>query len=147
MKYIYIDGDDIGLRIEKSLIANDVRGLNAINQAVNEAISRLTDYLASQNCQIIFSGADGIIFNTEDPHIKEIQSYISTIEKSITFSIGVGNSLREAFLALRHAKANGKNGVMILDGDFIWVDNSCRNKMAEQASAPDCHSAALHGNR
>lgn len=147
MKYIYIDGDDIGLRIEKSLMTNDERSLRVINIAVNEAILRLTNYLTNRNCKIIFSGADGIIFKTENLRIEEFQSYIYTIERSITFSIGIGNSLKEAFLALRYAKANGKNGVAILDGDFIWMDNPCGSKIAEQSSIPDCQSAALQGNR
>jgi len=127
MKYVYIDGDDIGLRIEKCLLTNDEIGLQEINKTINQAISHLTNYLIKQECHIIFSGADGIIFKAENPQIEEVQSYIAATEKTIAFSIGVGNSLGEAFLALRYAKSNGKNGAAILDSDFIWMDNPSVN--------------------
>ena len=124
MKYIYIDGDDIGLMIEKCFMGNDEKNLKKINTTINRAITQLTEYLTKEGCDIIFSGADGIIFKKQNPNTAAILSHINTINTSITFSIGVGNSLREAFLALRFAKANGKNGIATLDSDFIWHKNT-----------------------
>jgi hypothetical protein len=128
MKYIYIDGDDIGLKIEKSFMTNDEMDLQAINSEVNRVITQLADDLSASGCEILFSGADGIILKTQTPHIEYIHSILDSLGTALTFSIGVGGSLREAFLALRYAKANGKNGVAILDNDFIWRRN-CDRKM------------------
>ena len=61
MKYVYIDGDDIGLQIEKALLTGDEAGLQAVNQAVSHAIGEITDYLTAHGCHIIFSGADGVM--------------------------------------------------------------------------------------
>ena len=118
MKYVYIDGDDIGLRIEKCFMANNEIELNSINKEISNIIERISSYLEKTGCVIIFNGADGIIFKHENPDIKNIYYYIKSINSKITFSIGIGNSLRETFLALRYMKANGKNGVATLNKDF-----------------------------
>lgn len=61
MMYAYIDGDDIGLRIENSFMNNNEIRLKEINELVKEVIEKITIYLKENNHEIIFSGADGII--------------------------------------------------------------------------------------
>lgn len=121
MKYIYLDGDDIGLKIEKCFMTNDEDGLKIINSDINSTIFKITEYLQQIECEIIFSGADGIIFKKVQIDVEQITSFIQSLKNNFTFSIGVGNSLQEAFLALRYAKSNGKNGSAILESDFEWI--------------------------
>ena len=135
MKYGYIDGDDIGLRIEKCFMVNDENQLHAINEEITSLIFKISNFLKNEGCSIIFSGADGIIFKNENPNALKIYRYIKSIHTSVTFSIGVGNSLREAFLALRYIKANGKDGVAILEDDFELLNNEQSEQNAKHGLA------------
>jgi len=121
MMYAYIDGDDIGLKIENSFMNNDEVSLSLINEKVKEIIEEITLYLIAQNCEIIFSGADGIICKNNRIEVDKVLEFIRTNTQCITFSIGVGNSLRSAFLALRYAKANGKDVGAILNNEFKLI--------------------------
>lgn len=118
MMYAYIDGDDIGLRIENSFMNNDEIKLKEINDGVKEIIKKITTYLEGNNYTIIFSGADGIICKHEDINVKQVLEFIRSNSKEISFSIGVGNSLRDSFLALRYAKSSGKNVAAIFNNGF-----------------------------
>ena len=110
MMYAYIDGDDIGLRIENSFMDNDEARLKYVNELVKETVNKINLELESNGFTLIFGGADGIICKREDINIKELLDYIRGItNEQITFSIGAGMSLRDAFLALRYAKTSGKN--------------------------------------
>ena len=121
MKYAYIDGDDIGLRIEKSILTNDEKTLRNINLEVSASIEMITTHLLKNDVEVIFSGADGIICKSPEIDITALHAMISSMNGSISFSIGVGETLTECFLALRYAKANGKKGTAIFGRNFIWI--------------------------
>lgn len=118
IKYAYIDGDNIGLLIEKSFMDNNERKLQEVNNNVRKIVKSITFFLKEQKLDIIFSGADGVICKGENIDGIVLHNYIKSISKKITFSIGIGNNLREAFLALRYAKSNNKNVV------FEYYNNS-----------------------
>lgn len=109
--FAYIDGDNIGLRIEKSFMDNDEKTLKEVNNTVKSCVSVITDRLIETQYEIIFSGADGIICKSDYIDINTIKDFIKDFE--IEFSAGIGTDLKEAFLALRYAKANGKNIVSL----------------------------------
>lgn len=123
MQYVYIDGDDIGLKIEKSFMTNNEAELRVVNTEVDRAVSTISNQLKDRNFDIIFCGADGIICKKDNIDIEVFHSYISGLNFRIRFSVGIGNTLREAFLALRYAKSNGKNGIAILEDEFKWIKN------------------------
>lgn len=137
MKYVYIDGDDIGLQIEKALLTGDEAGLQAVNQAVSHAIGEITDYLTAHGCHIIFSGADGVIFKASKVDIPDLRCYLAGVGMPLRFSVGIGNSLRESFMALRYAKARGKNGIAVLDSEFAWFGNGCVNDSPARGAEGD----------
>lgn len=119
MIYLYLDGDDIGLDIEKSFIENDEVSLKQINQEMNRIANSMSRYFTDADFSILFLGADGIICKGESIDISELVSYVRRISGKYTFSIGAGNNLRDAFLALRYAKSIGKNiDVFLEDGEF-----------------------------
>jgi hypothetical protein len=109
MMYAYIDGDDIGLKIENSFMENDEERLKYINELVKKTIKEISLELESQDYKLIFGGADGIICKKEVIQLKELLFYLRGKTKELTFSFGVGMSLRDAFLALRYAKSSGKD--------------------------------------
>ncbi|WP_124113539.1 mCpol domain-containing protein [Paenibacillus xylanexedens] len=122
MKYAYIDGDDIGLKIENSFMNNNEEKLREINNDVKSMIQEITKYLTQNNFEIIFSGADGIICKSESVCVKDILEYIRGLDHYLKFSIGVGNCLRDSYLALRYAKSNGKNIGAIFDDGFEIIN-------------------------
>lgn len=121
MMYAYIDGDDIGLKIENSFMNNDEISLKSINDRVKDYINIITNYLISKKYSIIFSGADGIICKAEKIDIEELLNFIREKKDFLTFSIGCGDSLRDSYVALRYAKSNGKNIGAIFNGEFTMI--------------------------
>lgn len=119
--YAYIDGDDIGLRIENSFMNNDEVSLALINNKVKEMVEIITKYLIANEFEIIFSGADGIICKKNNIEAQDLLDFIRNNVEDITFSIGVGNCLKEAYLALRYAKCNGKNICAVNDMDLKLI--------------------------
>lgn len=119
MTFTYIDGDNIGLRIETSFLENDERSLIAVNEMVKYSIETITDFLIYHNQSIIFSGADGIICKGQHLDINNLIDFIRTTISEISFSIGVGKNLKDCYVALRYAKAKQKNiGVEYFKGEF-----------------------------
>jgi hypothetical protein len=121
MMYAYIDGDDIGLKIENSFMNNDEISLKSINNKVKDYVEDITRYLISNKYTIIFSGADGIICKAEKINIEDMLRFIQGRNGFLTFSIGVGESLRDSYLALRYAKSNGKNIAAVYNGEFTLI--------------------------
>ncbi|MCS3797148.1 mCpol domain-containing protein [Niastella sp. OAS944] len=109
MKYIYIDGDNIGLKIEQSFLNNDEEKLSITNLEVINAVSQISSYLGNKKQQIIFAGADGIIAKGQELEICELLQFVRNVQPSLTFSIGIGVNLKDCYMALRYAKSFGKN--------------------------------------
>lgn len=129
MEYTYIDGDNIGLKIETSFLENNEQALIAINKEVKETIVVITDFLIKHNQTIIFSGADGIICTGEKLDISDTLDFIRLNNKEMTFSIGVGNDLKDCYIALRYAKSLNKNiGVKHINSKFEIIDGKKTKK-------------------
>lgn len=124
MNYIYIDGDNIGLKIEQSFLNNNEAELIEINFKVINAVKQISFYLKSCNQEIIFSGADGIISKGIEINIHDLLKTVRTIDPDLTFSIGIGSSLKESYIALRYAKSYKKNiAISLLEGmDFVIIN-------------------------
>jgi hypothetical protein len=41
------------------------------------------------------------------------------VKREMTFSIGIGKSMKEAYIALKYAKACGKNALSIVEDDIF----------------------------
>jgi hypothetical protein len=107
--YIILDGDDIGLKIEKSFMENDELTLNKVNEDIKRIVDFISIYLVQEGFEIIFSGADGIICKGNEVNIKNLSSFVKKECLPYTFSIGIGDTLKSSFLALRYAKSISKN--------------------------------------
>ena len=109
--FITIDGDDVGQRITKFYLSNDVRSLAELNQKMVKTTHEIARYLEQLGFSIIFCGADGVAGHIETPTIPEDEIFkeISAIGKECaTFSAGTGDTLRESYVALMAAKSHGK---------------------------------------
>lgn len=117
MKFIYIDGDNIGLKIEQSFLNNDEKKLSEVNAMVTNAVQNISTYLLKTKQKIIFSGADGIIAKGNNINLSELLKVVRNADKNLTFSIGMGNTLNDSYIALRYAKSYNKNIAVILENE------------------------------
>jgi hypothetical protein len=111
MKYITIDGDDVGQKIAYCYLQNDPAQLAEINDLVQSTTRSIADFLRSQNFTIIFCAADGVSAYSSSPAASDERLFRSITElgdKSLTFSAGTGPTLRDAYIALLSAKSSGK---------------------------------------
>ncbi|MGO6982565.1 mCpol domain-containing protein [Rhizobium leguminosarum] len=112
MTYISIDGDDIGRRVTAMHLANDAAGLSAFVALVHDKVTQIGRLLENAGFLVIFCAADGVVAHKEDTHATTVADLYTSIEAigggDLTFSAGVGRSLREAYVALLAAKSNGK---------------------------------------
>lgn len=115
MKYITIDGDDIGQRITSYYLSNDVTSLKEFNDLMNETTQAIANYLESIGFVIIFCAADGVAGFAEEHvifnHIDVFNEITKISAKCATFSAGIGKSLRESYIALVSAKSCGKSRI------------------------------------
>jgi basic membrane lipoprotein Med (substrate-binding protein (PBP1-ABC) superfamily) len=111
VKYITIDGDDIGRKITASYLINDAAGLKKISYELESTTKKIANLLNENGFDVIFCAADGVAASCEhDPDFFEIFSDIQQFSPDfISFSAGVGDSLKDAYIALLDAKSNGKN--------------------------------------
>lgn len=122
MLFTYIDGDNIGLKIEKSFLDNNELSLKEVNENIKILVDRITKYLIGEKQEIIFSGADGIICKGEDLNTLKALEYIRRLDNTITFSLGIGYSLRDSYIALRYAKSLNKDiAVILIENNFSIV--------------------------
>ncbi|MBD8577550.1 mCpol domain-containing protein [Pseudomonas syringae] len=111
MKYISIDGDDIGRKITSCYLRNDRSGLTNLSTSLQNSTQAISIRLKKHGFEIIFCAADGVVASTKlDVDLKSIfWEIIEVAPNGVTFSAGSGTSLRESYIALLSAKSNGKN--------------------------------------
>lgn len=112
MTYISVDGDDIGRRITALYLTNDAAGLRTFVGMVQRKVQAVTDLLEAAGYTIVFSAADGVVAETNHPDDNGKALFEAIRAEGggdLSFSAGVGESLREAYVALLAAKSGGKN--------------------------------------
>jgi len=112
LKYISIDGDDIGRKITSHYLSNNCNELSNLSFALKKSTENISDKLIEYEFNIIFCAADGIVASIDliDLDFKQLFSELNSLAPDgVTFSAGVGNNLREAYIALVSAKSNGKS--------------------------------------
>ena len=110
MKFVTIDGDDIGQKITSAYLNNNVQELVRVNNLVQEKTQLIAEFLRSHGFDILFCAADGVAGSICTEFDNEvIFAQIEKIsEQEVSFSVGVGITLREAYIALLSAKSSGK---------------------------------------
>ena len=66
MKYLFFDGDNVGISIEKAFMSDDVKFAQKLSKGINNAIKLINNYLKSlDNVEIILIGGDDILIKLE----------------------------------------------------------------------------------
>jgi hypothetical protein len=111
IRYIIFDGDDIGRRITSAFLKNNAQELLRINALVADKTNMIAEILARTGFKVLFKAADGVVAQSSDFVISDNEIFdkvISRLGDDITFSAGVGLTLRECYTALLAAKSGGK---------------------------------------
>ena len=111
MRYLTIDGDDVGQRIATAYLRNNLSYLREINDLVGEKTNQISDLLVNHGYVVIFCAADGVAAYHNDDGIDELAIFDAVKRIAggeMTFSAGAGSSLRDSYIALLSAKSGGK---------------------------------------
>jgi len=120
--FLAIDGDDVGHKLEYYMLINDQLTLSQFSTAYTNSMNWLEDKLrANFNAKIIFIGGDNLLasLNVDEPdhlseNLEKLRLEFSEKAQS-TLSMGIGKCPREAYLALKLAKASGKNCIRLYE--------------------------------
>ncbi|MFF6992999.1 mCpol domain-containing protein [Streptomyces sp. NPDC010273] len=116
MPFAIIDGDDVGNKIESRILANDVTGFVRTSKMIADTVDRLIDYTSTiPGVTVVSSGGDSILLQVAENSILSLSEALEELQEPdvFTFSAGIGQTLRESFIALRVAKSSGKRRVSI----------------------------------
>ncbi|MFJ5179299.1 mCpol domain-containing protein [Streptomyces griseoviridis] len=111
MAFAIIDGDDVGSKVEIHILANDVEKFVESSRMINSTLERLADRMSSlPGVSLVHTGGDSILIEISDDCIDLMSDTLRKEQGpgALTFSAGVGATLRQSFLALRMAKSSGK---------------------------------------
>lgn len=111
--YVYIDGDNIGMKIEQGFIDDNEGGLANISSELQRITKEISCKLKELDHEIIFSAADGILCKSAYINRVTIETVLNDLNSMFTFSAGIGDSLEECYIALRYAKSSGRDRVVI----------------------------------
>ncbi len=117
MKFIRLDADNVGDKIEFALLSGRVNDAQQIHNLVQYAMDEIRETVNTfPSWKILMHGCDDILIEipSEDKFQDEIQSIKSKFQNrtGCSLSIGIGDSLQEALLNLRIAKLKGKDTIV-----------------------------------
>ncbi|MBQ0972294.1 mCpol domain-containing protein [Streptomyces sp. RK31] len=116
MLFAIVDGDDVGNKIESHLLANDVAGFVQTSKRISLAMETVAGSASRvPGVAVISTGGDSILLQLSEDSITRLSDALEVLQQpgQFTFSVGVGRTLRESFIALRMAKSSGKCRVSI----------------------------------
>jgi len=118
MKFIRLDADSIGDKIELALLNGDISLANKIHNSVQKGIRLLSKSIKENpHFTILMVGCDDILFCSESdsPILWELEKLKDLFyEKTkASLSIGVSDNLQGAIMNLRKAKLLGKNQILV----------------------------------
>ncbi|WP_411115044.1 mCpol domain-containing protein [Streptomyces sp. 029-5] len=111
MLFAIIDGDDVGHEIESHLLTNDVSGFVRTSDTISATIESLAGHASRiSGVTLVSVGGDSILLQVGENSIARLSDELESLQRPghFTFSVGVGATLRESFIALRMAKSSGK---------------------------------------
>ncbi|MEM6255087.1 MAG: mCpol domain-containing protein [Cyanobacteria bacterium P01_D01_bin.156] len=112
--YLAIDGDDVGHRLEYLMLINERETIFEFSKIFQSAMNWLEIKLVEDfDADIIFNGGDNLLacLSTENLTSELMEELRTEFAKKAdsTISVGLGNSPRQAYFALKLAKTSGKN--------------------------------------
>lgn len=120
MKSLYLaaDGDDIGRKIEFFIVMNQMDSLSDFSHNYQSAMLWLVDILSKDfDAKIVFYGGDSLLASLTFKEyligdLEKLRVQFAILSHT-TLSFGIGSNPRQAYFALKLAKASGKNKIEV----------------------------------
>jgi GTP cyclohydrolase III len=111
--YISIDGDNIGSAIESLIILEKSNELHEFSRNIFVFFEIIKKSLIHCGSEIIFHGGDSILAKVDDKNLASLMNQIFAesqmyAQGRISVSVGLGDSMLDAYVALKAAKTSGK---------------------------------------
>jgi hypothetical protein len=119
--YLIIDGDDIGRELERHVLTQDIPGLQIFTELVTTLLNGIGTEAESLGGKVVWKAGDSLILEFNNFNIKKITPMVKKLEGKVAFSLGSGNELRDAWVALKFAKAHKPSAVYFQDGKFEFL--------------------------
>ncbi len=113
--FISIDGDDIGSELERLVVLCQPEMLAQYWRKVSEVMAQLEKRLRLEGAQILLCGGDSVLAELDTAPSSSLIYLLFSDTLPISFSVGTGQTMLEAYIALKTAKASGKR---------CWIDYS-----------------------
>jgi len=85
MPYIAVDGDDVGRKLERLLLANQIEEAKSLSSAVESELLMMRAHFEEIGAEIIFCAGDSLLAQIQEPpRINELPQ-----SQALTWSIGI----------------------------------------------------------
>jgi hypothetical protein len=119
-KRIYcLDGDNVSVRMEAGLINNEIIQVSQFSSQLTLTLENIRELVTQECGEVAYCAGDNILFLGQfDSTICEKLLAIFYKQTGCTASMGIGNTSREAYLALKTAKFEGGGRIVDFQQSF-----------------------------
>lgn len=139
MIFISADGDGIGKKVGRAVIANDIEQLHKISNRIDAAQDFILHWAKHHDGIKISGGGDEFTAAIPKEAIDQLEGLRKDIEHAFgyTISIGVGKNLAQAGTALLVAKLRGKNCIVHFSQEIKQDIQKAKRRVREKRATPD----------
>ena len=106
MRFISIDGNNIGKRIEQYILSEQFDTLKSFSDRVSTVVSELSQFIIGIGGTVLMSGGDNLLATVPQKECSSLKYFFDGIQSyGIPFAMGIGHNARTSFLALKYAKS------------------------------------------
>lgn len=131
--YVAVNGDDIGSRVMKFNLKNDIVSAQDLSQKINDT-SQMIIYILStkpeNKFELLLCGGADLSFMYSSNRLNDLENIRKAYKEitGATLTIGVGNSLSKAIKSLSYGKLTGKNRLVIWEPNVDAQLNALEKK-------------------
>jgi hypothetical protein len=105
--YISIDGDNIGKKIEKYILNEDLLGMKEFSYQIAQSIRTFERVIKETGGDVYISGGDNILAFVKDNYVNNIIQLVNELnsKKTFSFSVGLAYTIQDVYLALKYCKS------------------------------------------
>ena len=106
--YVSIDGNNIGRELERLMLGERLEELKIFSETMLQTISKIVRHVEEIGGEVIMAGGDNVLARMSESNANELSRWVAKLKTDkISFSVGIGNNVKMAYLALKYAKVNG----------------------------------------
>lgn len=114
---ISIDGNNTGKLLERCIFTDDVQAVSRFSNYMLQAVEKIKNHVEGLDGTVYAAGGDNVIAEVNMDDVKNILQITKSCETDeVSFSVGIGNSVLNAYMALKYAKSIKSSHPIIYDG-------------------------------